>query len=315
MKVLVVESDNMSRRIVQRTVEQAGHACLVAADGLQAWALMQAEQVDVVISSWRLPGLNGLELCRLVRARDVPRYTYFIFLTSLEDRQHILAGMEAGADYHLVKPLKPEQLILLLGQAARLTTLQRQWHERYVGCEQLIDRLAAQARTDPLTQLGNRLRLQEHLELLQGRAARYGHSFCAAMYDIDGFKSYNDSFGHTAGDEVLVQLADLTRRVFRSGDGLFRYGGDEFLVILPEQTLASAMIAVERQRREFEALAIPQAVPGSAPVLTLSAGVAEMAPHENEPVEALITEADAALYRAKAAGGNCVVTFSPISEA
>src|SRR5919201_3124931 len=128
MNVLIAEDDAMTRLMLQRAVEHQGHACLVAQDGLQAWQLLQAHRVDVVISDWLMPLVDGIELCRRVRKQmeGVSSYTYFIFLTSLDDKEHMLAAMQEGADDYLAKPLDRIDLHARLQAAARVTSLYRQ---------------------------------------------------------------------------------------------------------------------------------------------------------------------------------------------
>ncbi len=126
MKILIAEDDAVSRLILQKAVERLGHACLVAVDGAEAWALYQRTPVDVVISDWMMPGLDGRALCQQVRAHAADGYTYFIFLTTLNDKEHVLSGMQAGADDYLTKPLDRDELQVKLIAAARVTALHRQ---------------------------------------------------------------------------------------------------------------------------------------------------------------------------------------------
>ncbi|MDQ3639591.1 MAG: response regulator, partial [Actinomycetota bacterium] len=127
MKILIAEDDAVSRTILRRAVEKIGHECLAAADGEEAWNLYkETPDIDVIISDWMMPGVDGLELCR--RARGDGRggcYTYFIFLTALGDREHLLQGLEAGADDYLSKPLDRDELGMRLTSALRVTELHR----------------------------------------------------------------------------------------------------------------------------------------------------------------------------------------------
>jgi diguanylate cyclase (GGDEF)-like protein len=167
---------------------------------------------------------------------------------------------------------------------------------------ELHARLHDNARHDALTGLSNRLRLAEDLDLLCGRVERYGHTYCVALFDVDDFKGINDASGHIAGDGVLRSVAQALARQIRTGDAIYRYGGEEFLVLLPEQTIESAALAAERLRAGVEALALPH--PGGG-VVTISAGVAGASERGCQPDE-LFKLADEALYRAKAGGRNRV---------
>jgi diguanylate cyclase (GGDEF)-like protein len=333
MRLLIAEDDAISRVILQKAVQKLGHDCLVAQDGAEAWRVFQDAGVDAVISDWMMPGLDGVELCRRVRASASDTYPYFILLTALGDKEHLLAGLQAGADDYLTKPLDRDELQVRLIAAARVTSLYRQLAEQKREVERLNHRLFEQARRDPLTQLRNRLQLQEDLEALRGLVARYGHRYGVVLCDVDHFKRYNDAYGHLAGDDVLRAVAATITRICRSGDLAYRYGGEEFLLLLPQQALDGAAAVVERLRGAVEALAIPheakpapdavtmvvdpseriQAAPSPAQpapgVVTISAGVAALAPGGPKSVEDLLREADAALYRAKEAGRNRVAVY------
>ena len=309
MKILVAEDDAVSRTILRRAVEVLGHECLVAEDGRAAWEAFRAEPwVDVIISDWMMPDVDGLELCRMVREeeRGAPgrAYTYFIFLTALGDREHLLRGLEAGADDYLSKPLDRDELGMRLISADRVTELHRKLAYQNDELEKLNRMLFDQSREDPLTSLGNRLRLREDLEVLQGRAERYGHDYAAVLCDVDFFKAYNDRYGHLAGDDVLQRVAGAISDGLRGGDVAYRYGGEEFLVVLPEQSIEAATAIADRLRRSVEGLGVPHEAGTRAGVVTISAGVAAFP--GTESADDLLKEADAALYEAKEAGRNTV---------
>jgi two-component system, cell cycle response regulator len=168
MRVLIAEDSPLERNMLQDAIAVLGHECLAAADGLEAWELFSTRGADVVISDWMMPGLNGLELCRRVRAAEREAYTYFVFLTRLEDRPHALQGMQAGADDYLVKPLDVDELQLRLIAAARVTAL----HRRLVEAKLTEGRLegvtiAGRALTHLLN--NNLLQVAARLEALEAR--------------------------------------------------------------------------------------------------------------------------------------------------
>jgi len=310
LRVLIAEDDAVSRVILNRAIEKFGHECLTAEDGAEAWDLYQkTPEIDVVISDWMMPGMDGLELCRRVRATETPWYTFFVFLTALGDKEHLLEGMHAGADDYLAKPLDREQLQVRLIAASRVTSLHRKLAEQNSELERLNRELFITSRRDPLTLLGNRLRLREDLEALSAQAERYGHSYCAVLFDIDYFKPYNDTYGHLAGDEVLKKVAAVAEKTVRKGDTVYRYGGEEFLAILPEQPIESAAQVAERLRRGVEALEVPHAARKPPQMVTVSLGLAVLNPGEKKSVETFLREADEALYRAKEAGRNSVAIY------
>ena len=308
MRILVADDSATSRLLLTRELVRLGHESILAEDGAQAWDLFRGSRFEVVISDWMMPGMNGDELCRLVRSEPLAPYTYFVILTSLEGRAPVVQGMRAGADDYLTKPFDSDQLEACLIGAARVSALHRRVAEQQVELERLNAGLFADSRRDHLTGLGNRLRQDEDLDTLTSRAERYGQGFCVALLDIDHFKAYNDTCGHLAGDDVLRRVAQVLVHELRGGDAVYRYGGEELLVVLPAQDLDSATIAVQRMRAAIEALAIPH--PGIEPlgVVTVSAGLAERRANVRGDAAELVHRADAALYNAKRAGRNRVVT-------
>lgn len=303
MRILLVDDEPLARLALEAAVERLGHEWTAAEDGEAGWRRFAEDEPDVLISDLLMPRMDGLELCRRVRAHTATHggYTYVILTTVLGDREDVARGMEAGADDYLVKPVEPFDLQMRLVAARRVTDLHRE-------LARFRAELSTLAHTDPLTRLGNRLSLEEDLRSLDARGRRYGRGYCLAMCDIDRFKAYNDSLGHHAGDEALRAVADTIKRELRAGDGIYRYGGEEFLIVLPEQTPETAQIAAERVRSAVERLAIPHAaVP--AGVVTLSAGIAAYHPGDAATVEELLEQADAALYRAKSAGRNRVALY------
>ncbi len=300
LRVLVVDDSAMLRRVLQRSVERSGHVCQAAIDGVEALEMLDTFQADVVISDWEMPRMDGPELCRRVREQASEAYPYFIFLTSLDQRKHIQAAMAAGADDYLEKPLDPHALDAALVAASRVTDLHARLREQRNDLQRLNLRLYGDARLDPLTGLSNRLRLREDLAARLEQPGEAGASL--AMLDIDFFKRLNDSEGHVAGDEVLVAVAATIRDAIRGGDTVYRYGGEEFLVLLPNASLDAAAGAVERIRLALAARAIVHPDSSIAPIVSLSGGVAYTAPGGQESIQDWIHRADEALYAAKAAG-------------
>ena len=300
MNVVVVDDDPVVRLVLAKAVNSMGHVSLAAESGEAALNLVEKRSVDVVISDWMMPRMTGLELCRLVRARDEVEYVYFMLVTALDDTEHALAGIAAGVDDCLVKPVRPFDLRLRLMVAERVTELHRRLAERQRGLERSNVDLAASARQDALTGLGNRLKMNEDLEIFRSRRDRYHEPFGVALFDIDHFKSLNDTAGHPAGDRALRQVAAVIRRELREADMAYRYGGEELLVVLPAGVRRVAA-AAERIRKAVEHAAIPHpGRPGPETVVTASVGVAA---GEGE-TEAVLQAADVALYKAKSLGRN-----------
>ncbi len=289
MRVLIADDEPGTRMLIAATLQRLGHDVVEAGTGDEALRMYVQDPPEVVITDLAMPGaIDGSGLISRVRALPDTAYAYVMVVTGSADEEIARSAMEAGADDLVLKPLDPADLERKLIAAARVTTLHRRLHR--------------DARQDPLTGIGNRLRLAEDVEALCGRVARYGHAYCAALIDVDRFKEYNDAAGHLPGDDVLRAVADALAGSIRSGDTLYRYGGEEFLVLLPEQTLDTAAQAGERLRQAVEALALPR--PGGGAV-TVSVGVAGMGDASCTPEE-LFELADKALYRAKERGRNRV---------
>lgn len=294
MRVLVADDDLISRLMLESAVTGLGHDCVVATDGDEAWQLFGETRPDVLITDWMMPGLDGPELCRRVRAGEPTTYTYIVIVTGLSDRQHVLDGMGAGADDYLAKPIDPFDLETRLIAASRVTSLHRELAESQA-------ELARAAVTDALTQLRNRRTMVEDLNSLHARAARSGSGYSLALCDVDFFKLYNDTMGHQAGDEVLRAVAAALAGHVRAGDTVYRFGGEEFLVVLPDQSLPGVMEAAERLRQGVKDLSLPHPRGTTDGIVTVSIGIASWAGVGSSP-EDVLAAADAALYEAKAAG-------------
>jgi diguanylate cyclase (GGDEF)-like protein len=265
--------------------------------------------VDVVISDWLMPGMDGDELCRRVRSDPDAPYAYFILHTSLDDLRHVVQGMQAGADDYLVKPFARDQLATRLIAADRITALHRRLASQQFELERLNSILFEDSRRDRLTGLGNRRRQDEDLERLAEQCRRHGQGFSVVLFDVDRFKQYNDTAGHAAGDDVLRSVAGTLARECRGSDAAYRYGGEELLVAFPEEPLEQASVAAERIRAAIEAMAIPHPGVGGDAVVTVSGGVATF--DAGGSVEDLLSRADAALYKAKEGGRNRIVGADP----
>jgi two-component system, cell cycle response regulator len=313
MKILVAEDSASSRLVIERALVDLGHECILAEDGTQAWEHFQGSGAEVVISDWMMPGIDGDELCRRVRDDPEAPYVYFIILTSLEGRRHVINGMRAGVDDYLTKPFDPAELEARLIAAARVTSLHHRLARQGAELERLNANLFEDSRRDHLTGLGNRKRLDEDLKEWTARAERYGDIFSIALFDVDNFKGYNDSLGHQAGDGVLRSVADTLLRGCRLGDVAYRYGGEELLVAFAGQTLEHAITASERMRAAIETMAIPFGPPSSK-TITASAGVAELDTADGASFAKLLGRADAALYEAKKGGRNRVIANAKIDR-
>jgi diguanylate cyclase (GGDEF)-like protein len=294
--VLVAEDDPMFRKILQNWLQSWDYKVIVATDGTEAWSILQQERPpDLLILDWVMPGIDGMELCRRIRERQSPSYQYILVVTANDARQDVVRGLEAGADDYLTKPFDKGELRARLRVGTRILTLQ----------EDLIrarEDLRFQATHDVLTGIWNRRAILDLLHCEIERAARFRASTGVLMLDLDQFKKINDTYGHLTGDAVLKETAQRITQVVRSYDFVGRYGGEEFLVLLPGCDKEQAEQSGERIR--LAVTATPLIVGESGISVTISIGAtATLGGPETE----VLAIADAALYQAKSAGRNRTV--------
>lgn len=316
--ILIVD-DNAAKRLALRSVlEQLGHSIIEADSGAAALRCVVAQNFAVILLDVRMPRVDGFETAALIRKRRSSELTPIIFITALGSadigRRDLYA---AGAVDFMFAPIPPAELRAKVAAFASLFVkaelLAAQAREVQAALAELRIRneeLADIARRDALTGLGNRRALEDDLRQLDARVARYGHSYCLAILDVDFFKSYNDVYGHLGGDRILRSFAAELKAQARSGDGLYRYGGDEFVCVFPEQSLATGMQAVQRLHRNLARLAIPHEA-NPAHVVTFSAGLAVLSQDQVKSTTTVLKEADDALYRAKELGRNRIEHLVP----
>lgn len=296
MRILIAEDDPISRRLLEVTLGKWGYEVISCPDGQSAWEILQQpEAPSLAILDWMMPGMDGLQVCREVRQLITEPYTYMLLLTAKSQKADIIAGLEAGADDYLTKPFDANELRMRLRAGRRILDLQ----------EELIfvrEELREQATHDSLTRLWNRAATCEILQRELERAEREQLPLSLILADIDFFKRINDTYGHLAGDAVLRETAQCMKSVVRPYDGIGRYGGEEFLLVLPGCDTDGAMTLAERLRESIESSALVLAE-GIIPI-TLSLGVSTN--DITQDMETLIGAADAALYRAKNNGRNRV---------
>jgi two-component system chemotaxis response regulator CheY len=302
MKVLVADDDFLLLELLRGLLDGSGYQCVTVSDGESAWMHLLDEGADIVISDWLMPGLNGVQLCQRVRAHPEIEYPYFILLTARGEHNDVLTAVRAGVDDHLPKPLDLDVLEARLIVAERVRTLHREMNRTRKELEAANLRLDEAAHRDALTGLGNRLKLNNDLPGIHARFLREGYLYSLALFDIDHFKDYNDTHGHQMGDALLAEVGRVFSSELRQGDLAYRYGGEEFLLVLPNRTIEEAAKGAERFRRTVaEATAGPH-LPAPA---TLSAGVARVT--DGESIENVLGRADRALYQAKREGRDQVV--------
>jgi two-component system, cell cycle response regulator len=299
MQVLVVDDSAVYRKLIGDHLRGWQFEVKTAETGLEAWqVLSQPEAPKLVLLDWVMPDLDGIEVCRRIRkVGATSQYVYIILLTSKEGRQNMLEAMEAGADDYLVKPFDESELKARLMVGKRILSLQ----EELVAARESMRHAATH---DSLTGLLNRGEILDSLERELERARRDRQKVSVILADIDHFKNVNDTHGHLFGDEALREIARRMHAKLRMYDGVGRYGGEEFLLVLPNCDLASA---VERANEIRVAIASQPVVSQSIEeTITMSMGVAVSECTGRKEVEKLLNRADKALYQAKEKGRNRV---------
>ena len=274
-----------------------GYDVVLAENGAKAWEILAgAEAPPIAILDWVMPHMTGPEVCRRVREVRREPYTYILLLTSKNTKNETVEGLEAGADDYVVKPFDPHELRVRLRAGQRIIDLQ-------TSLMQAREDLRERANKDLLTMLPNRPAIATTLDQEIARSHRDHRTVGVILLDIDHFKKINDTYGHFAGDAVLRETAARLRGNMRPYDGVGRYGGEEFLIVLPNCDLDQARSQAERIRHELQASSMH--VDGAELRVSASFGVTVSDPSERDP-NVFVRVADQALYQAKADGRNCV---------
>lgn len=284
--ILVADDSATVRAVLRLELEAASYAVIEAEDGQQAVDQAIAHAPSVILLDVEMPVLDGHQALAMLKADERTRDVPVVFLSGRGAGDDLVQALREGAHDYLRKPSEPAELLARVGAATRMKELQDELRRR-------AEELERVSRTDHLTGLANRRHVEEHLRAVLAAGSRHGVPATVLVIDIDNFKRVNDAGGHAAGDEVLIQVAQILSGSLRVEDVVGRWGGEEFIVVAPHTTRASAVLLAERLRSAVEA----------ATPVTISIGGA------CTPVAAarLIETADANLYRAKERGRNCVV--------
>jgi diguanylate cyclase (GGDEF)-like protein len=300
MQILIADDEIISRKLLQGTLAQLGHECVAVADGTAAVeALLGTGGPRLAILDWMMPGADGLEVCRVVRER-AEAYAYLILLTGRDSTEDMITALDAGVDDFLTKPFRLGELRARLRSGIRVLELQS-------GLLDAQEALRQHATLDHLTGLWNRRMILEQLDRELSRARREKSALAVAMVDIDRFKAVNDTHGHAAGDAVIRDTAAAIRSQLRESDVVGRYGGEEFLMLMPGCGAESGREVAERVRKRIEA--VPTLYGALELSVTASFGLASTKVSGTEP-SSLIEAADSALYRAKSNGRNRVEEYA-----
>jgi len=296
VRILVADDSGVSRHVICAYLRASGHEVISAKDGTEALEALRSDTgISLALVDWMMPGLDGIEVCRQLRAIPDRAYTYMISVTTRSEKQDIVCALEAGFDDFLTKPVQPAELNARLLVGSRIIDLQ----EKLI---QACELSQFKAMHDSLTGLWNRGAILEFLRAQLAMAVRHSNNLAVMMVDIDHFKKINDTYGHAVGDSVLIHVARLMNSTIRASDWLGRYGGEEFLVIAPESPGNDAVRMAERLRLALVDNTFTSGELTISP--TMSIGIANTNLIVSPTPEALVRIADAALYRAKENGRN-----------
>ena len=298
MRVLIADDDIISRAVVKALLLKWGYEVMEVGDGNQAWNILKdKDSPHLVLIDWMMPGIDGLELCRRLRQSDNNTYHYIILLTGRDSKEDIIGGLNAGADDYITKPFMPEELEVRLRVGKRILDLQQSLKEA-------LEVQRYQAQHDLLTGILNHANILNILEKELDRAKRQNVNLAVIMGDLDHFKKVNDTYGHVAGDTVLAEVAARMKNNIRQYDSAGRYGGEEFLLVLPGCTADEVLIIAHRI---LGSISKDPVMFNNIPIkVTISLGVAVHGAGDNTSTTELVQLADTALYQAKQNGRNRV---------
>ena len=306
-RILIVDDHEDNVELLRARLEARGYRTSSASDGQEALDAVYADPPDLLLLDVMMPRIDGIEVARRIKRDTRLPFLPIIMQTALDSTEHKVEGLDAGADDYITKPINFAELEARVRSMLRIKALQEEVERQRNELQGLNDRLLTISRTDGLTGLLNRRHLEERLEEQYEHAKRLNEHFSVVMVDLDKFKSVNDTYGHQAGDAVLKQLAELLKHEAREIDQVGRYGGEEFMLILPGTVLDAGVTFAERVRQRLQDHVFT--FEGGTLQRTGSFGVSAWPHPRVGGCDALVKAADDALYVAKETGRNKVVRF------
>ena len=306
-RILIVDDHEDNIEVLRVRLDSWGYATAAAYNGPDALAYIDDSPPDLILLDVMMPDMDGNEVARRIKANKALPFIPIIMQTALDSTEDKVEGLEAGADDYITKPIDFAELRARLRSMLRIKRLQEALEEREKELLEVNRKLTYMSQTDGLTGLDNRRHLNERIEEMFQHAQRLNEPFSCVMCDLDKFKSVNDTYGHQAGDEVLKQLSAILKEEAREIDRVGRYGGEEFMLLLPGTVLDAAVTFAERVRKRIEGHTFT--FDGGTLQRTASFGVSGWPHPQIEHCDGLVRAADDALYVAKETGRNRVIRF------
>ncbi len=293
-RVLVADDNRLTRDRMSSILRGQGHLVETSEDGQQAVEIVAKGGIDLVLLDIMMPRLSGLDACRIIKGLTTEVFLPVVLVTVKTDSQSRVEGLRFGADDYIAKPFDETELCARVEAMLRIKRL----HDQVAEAKR---RLEEASEHDELTGVYNYRHLHNRLSVEFKRAERQQDTLACALLDIDGLQSVNERQGQTAGDALIRSTADLIRRCIRETDIVARFGGDEFVILMPGTHFAGSLAVAERLLRENQ--------PKKSPPSTFSLGVAFYPSRDVRTKDALLRAADDALFQAKREGGNRVCVF------
>jgi len=287
--ILVVDDTITNLDILVELLDQ--YDVIDATNGEDALEIASTEKIDLILLDIMMPDMDGYEVCKRLKANDKTKYIPVIFITAKTDEYSIHRAYDTGGADYITKPFLPKELLARVKKELKM--------------QDLIDKLKFLSSTDPMTKLYNRRYFTKISQHIFGLAVRESQDISVIMLDIDKFKRVNDTYGHKVGDDVIIALANIMINFQRSSDVVCRYGGEEFVILLPNTAVEKARVVAEKLRKIVEVTSVKLGQ-GKELKFTISLGVSQVDIKNDINIEKALNQADIALYEAKKSGRNRV---------
>jgi len=315
-KILIVDDEPDNVELLVQILEDEGYDILSALSAKEALDIVSKEIVDLILLDVTMPGMDGFELCEILKSDEKTSEIPVIFVTALGETTDKVKGLDIGAVDYITKPIEPAEVVARVRTHLRIKSVEKALQEKNKQLSETMDKLAnanlqlkSLSLTDALMNILNRRGFDIKLDEVHKGSVRYNRCYSVMIIDINYFKLYNDTYGHPAGDDALRKVASILKNESRDTDFICRYGGDEIAIISLETTRQTALIHAERLRNSVWQANIPHSSSPVSDRLTISIGVASFEPGCGYSPAQIVKQADIALYQAKKSGRNAVVVY------